>query len=477
MKDTKKFDEIINKAKELESYFITVTTRDKNKEEGNLTHHTFRDEFENDDIIPSLDACVSSLKITPRPPIEVITPEVLRESRKPLKIAIITHFNRCPDSYSPGKAVKNQIKLLRNFGHEVVFFTQEGSTLDIGCEMRPLVPKFKREKNVINEEAKNKFIDVLREQLTDDFDLAITHDFYIDDCITYREAIKECGVNIKWLHWARSGVGRPINFKMPNTNYVYMNIADAGLFAQRIGVEDKLIRVVPNEKDPSLFFKWNPITTMISNKMRLWEKDIIQTYPMCTTRMDAKGINSVIKVFGKLKEKGKNVALIITNSNGRRRVSEIENKMKYAKECGLNEQDIVFTSTLSTEEHNTLNEVPNKVIAELMQISNLLIFPTAAEVSSNVQREAAMCKQLLVVNSDLPCLFDFFDENYMLSYPFTSSKSLHYHGKDDVSVEKLAKQIIGQLESNKSDKGFRHCWKTHNLESVYYNYLEPVLYE
>jgi len=480
MKNPKLLD-ILSNAEKAGSYLITATIRDKDKEEGNLIHHHLREDFPLDDIIPSLDHSVRTMKIQPKINAIAINPEPFGEEKrkdlKPLKIAIITHFNRCPDSYSPGKAVKNQIKLLQKYGHEVVFFVTEGSTLEVGCEMRPVVPKFKRVKNVVDDEAKKKIVDVLRENLTNDFDVAITHDFYIDDCITYREGIRECGVKIPWLHWARSGVGRKIDFKMENAKYVYMNYQDSELFASRIGAKVEDLRVVFNEKDPSLLFNWDPITTMISDHMALQYKDIIQVYPMCTTRMDAKGINAVIATFGKLKEAGKNVALIICNSNGRRRLSEIESKIKYAKECGLTEQDIVFTSTLADSNYKIESEVPHRIVAELFQISNVFMFPTIAEVCSNVLLEASMTKNLIVINEDLPSLFDFVDKDAVLKHPFTSLRSMHYSGRDGEAWTKLAKQIAGQIDSNKADKQFRKVWSTHNLETVYWKMLCPILYE
>lgn len=469
-------DGVIRKATDLDSYLVTITTKDKSKEESDLKHYVFRREFPLDDVIPSLDACVKTFGVKPPKEVDIIIPPKIEKEVKPLKIAIVTHFNRAPDSYSPGRAVRNQIKMLLEYGHEVVFFVTEGSTLDVGCEMRPVMPKFKREKNIVNEDAKKKIIDILRRELTSDFDIAITHDFYIDDCITFREAIKESSVPIKWIHWARSGIGHPIDFKMDNAKYVYMNYADAGIFANRIGVTEDKVRVIFNEKDPSLFFNWSPITKYISDHMRLWEKDIIQTYPMCTTRMGAKGLNSVISTFAKLKELGNNVCLIIPNSNGKRRKDDINSQLEHAKSLGLTDQDIVFTSTLSNDEFQIHSEVPNKVVAELMQLSNLFIFPTIAEVGPNVLLEASMTKNLLVLNEDLPLLFDFADEGSVLKYPFTSSRNMHYSGRDDNSIERLAKDIIGQLKSNKSDVQFRRIWKAHNTHSIY-GMIRDVLYE
>lgn len=459
------------------SYFATITIKDKTKTENDLNHYAIRQNFATEDIIPSLDASVRSIGIKFLKPVDVIKLESIVEEKSPLKIAIISHFNRCPDSYAPGKACKNFIKILMEHGHKPVFFTLEGSKLDVGCEMIPLVTRFKREKNVINEEAKKKFIDVLREQLTSDFDLAVSFDLYIDDCITFREAIKECNVPIQWIHWARSGIGQPIDFKMDNARYIYMNYGDVGIFAEKIGVTSDKVRVVFNEKDGEFFFGWNPITKMIVNKFELWNRDIIQTYPICSTRLSAKGLDSVVKVFVELKRLGKKVCLIIANSNGRRRMNELKTKQQWVKELGLNEDEFVFTSMLANKEYGIESEVPNRVVAELMQISNLFVFPTQAEVSSNALLEASMTKQLIVLNADLPHLFDACDKNSVLSYPFTSMQNLHYTGRDNESLNKLAKQIVGQIESNKSDKQFRHVWRVNNKNTIYREMIEPILYE
>jgi glycosyltransferase involved in cell wall biosynthesis len=472
-----KLQEVINKAKEMKSYLVTVTIRNKDRDENNLEHHCIREDFPNDDIVESLDHCVRSMGIKPEPPADIIIPEPLREVRRPLKIAIISHFNAMPESYSPARAVRNQVKILLEHGHEVVFFTQEGSEIDLGCEMRPVVPKFKREKGIVNEEMKKKFIDVLREQLTIDFDIAITHDFFIQDCITYREAIRDCGVKKEWLHFARSGVAEFINWDMPNARYVYLNKSDTVHFAKHVGTTIDKIRSIYNEKEPAYMLRWHPVTRMIVDKYRLWERDIIQTYPICTTRMGAKGLDDVIKIFVELKRLGEKVCLIVCNANGKRRSEDLKQKIAWAKEVGLADDEIIFTSLLADDTYKIASEVPNQVAAELMGISNLFIFPTRAENGPNVLLEASLTKNLIVINSDLPLLYDFVGDNSVLEYGFTSNRNLHYKGREIDTIQVLAKMIIGQLKSNKPDLQFRHVWKNHNANSIYYNMLEPVLYE
>ena len=106
-------DKKINEAKNIGSYFVTITTKDKNKTENDLKHHVVQSDFAFDDIVPSLDAAIHSMGIRPEKPVDVIKPEKPKKDKKPLKIAIISHFNRAPESYSPARAVKNQVKILR----------------------------------------------------------------------------------------------------------------------------------------------------------------------------------------------------------------------------------------------------------------------------------------------------------------------------------------------------------------------------
>lgn len=472
-------DEIIQKAKEKGSYLLTLTTRDKNKTENNLNHYFIQKDWNRDDIIPSLDECVRTLGVDLEKPVDVIIPEKSDDNRKKLRIAIISHFNSMPESYSPARAVKNQIKILKEHGHDVTFFLNEKSKLteeQLGCKILTIIPAFKREKMVINEEVKNKLISIFREHLTSDFDVAITHDFFIQDTITFSEAIRECGVTIPWLHFCRSGVAHNMDFSMPNAKFVYLNYADVGRFAKAIKVSVDQCRTVFNEKDPQYMYNWHPITRMIVNKYRLWEKDIIQVYPICSTRFESKGINSVIKAFVELKRLGNKVTLIIANSNGRRRVDDLGRKIKMAEDLGLNKDEFIITSLLADEEYKIESELPNQVCAELMQIANLFIFPTVAEVGPNILLEAAIAKNLIVVNADLPLLYDFVDKENTLSYPFTSNQRLHFKERDGDSYNKLAKKINGELKSNKADLTFRKVWRSHNAESIY-DMLSGVLYE
>jgi len=394
-----------------------------------------------------------------------------------MKIAILTTFRKMPESYSLVNDVIDQIKTFKKYGHEVVFYGQVGCKgVGIDCEVRATLPHFRVEKGVVNIAVKDTIVELFNKELKD-FDVVITHDLmYLSGCVTYRAAIMEANLpKVKWVHWAHSGMSGGLNLKMPRSKYIYMNYIDVDRFAKAIGVEHDDVRVVFNDKDPRLFFDWHPITYKISEKYDLFNRDIMQTYPMCSTRMDAKGIDHVIKTFGKLKSLDNRVMLIIPNSNARRRKEEIQRKMKYAIDNGLTEEEILFTSSLGLEHEG---QVPRQVVRDLMQISNLFIFPTVSEVCSNVLLEASITKQLIVLNRDFPALFDFGEDNKTcLSHHFGSLLQPGFKYRTEELYLKLAKTINQHLLNNKINQQFLKIKQICNIDTIYKKQLEPILFE
>lgn len=394
-----------------------------------------------------------------------------------MRIGIITTFRRMPESYSLVNDVIDQVKTLKKYGHEVVFYGQVGCKgTGIDCEVKAVLPHFRVEKGVVNMAMKDVIVKLFNEELKD-FDVVITHDLmYLSGCVTYRQAIMEANLpKVKWIHWVHSGMGGGLNLKMPRSKYIYMNYIDVDRFAKAVGVKHDDVRVVFNDKDPRFFFDWHPITYEISEKYDLFNRDIIQTYPMCSTRMDAKGLDHVIKIFGKLKSLDNRVMLIIPNSNARRRKEDIERKIQFAKENDLTENEFFFTSTLKQEYEG---QVPRQVVKDLMQISNLFIFPSVSEVCSNVLLEASMTKQLIVLNKDFPALFDFGEENKTcLSQSFGSLLRAGFKYRTEEAYLNLAKKINQQLIHSKSNQQFLKIKQICNIDTIYKKQLEPILYE
>ena len=288
--------EVINLAIEKGNYFITISVKDDKLTENNLKHYTFRKSYTIEDIVPSIDACIRSIGVSLKEPVEVIKPKRIYGKVEPLKIVILSHFRKMPDSFSPARATKNMIKILNEHGHKVTLFAKEGAKVDVDCEVKAILPNFKMEKNIVNEEMKNKMINVLKEELPK-YQLCISQDFYIDSLITYRQAVRECNVKIPFLHFCRSGIGNPIEFSMKDSRFIYLNKEGIGNFSKKIGVTSDKCRTIYNEKDVCYMFNFHPITRMIIKKFELWDKHIIGVLPVCSTRLNSKGVLLTMKIF------------------------------------------------------------------------------------------------------------------------------------------------------------------------------------
>jgi hypothetical protein len=389
-----------------------------------------------------------------------------------------------PDSYSLVNDVRDNIHLLKKHGHEPVFFAQEGCVgTGIDCEKRNVFPHFRLDKDVVNEEFKEKYKEILIKELKD-FDMAITHDWlFLRSYVTQKAAVMAAQSslpNLRWVHWSHSGVAGSLKIKMPKSKYIYMNYADIDRFAANSGIEHDDVRVIFNDKDPRLFFRWNEITSKIANRVNLFNRTIIQTYPMCSTRMDAKGLFHVVKIFGKLKQLDNKVLLIVPNANARKQVTQIERYKDMARAEGLlvngtNEDEFIFTSTISPD---YLSGVPRDVVKDLMLISNLFIFPSASEVCSNVLLEASMTKQLLVLNRDFAPILDFGEDGKtVLAYNFGSLIQSGYKYRNETRYMTLAKVVNQQLKASKSNQQFLKILNMCNIDWIFHNQWEQLLYE
>ncbi len=281
------------------------------------------------------------------------------------KIAILTSFRKMPESYSLVNDVIDQIKLLTKYGHKVIFFAQKGCEGGgIECKKACILPHFKLEKNIVNQEFKKKLIDIFNKEFSD-IDVVITHDLmYLRSYVTYRAAIMECKADVKWIHWAHSANRDNLELKMDHAKYIYMNYTDLDRWSRSIGIELDDARVIFNDKDPDLFFEWHEITKEIGEKINLVKPDIMQTYPLCSTRMDSKGIDHVIRTFAALKRLGNRVLLVICNSNGRKMKEDKQAKIVIDERKGLKNKEIFFTSRLKEK---TQRKVPRQDIRDFMK--------------------------------------------------------------------------------------------------------------
>lgn len=329
-----------------------------------------------------------------------------------MKIAILSHFGTFQPSYALHVGWHERARLLHRYGVNFDFLVNEGVKSDsfphqVNCLKIP-------SSKVAFDERVKMFAEEYRRLLVD-YDVILTSDLVYQskgNFLAQNAAMRIAALNLKawWCHWIHSSwtapqqdVGYPQNlrFKMPPRSFlVYLNSFELPNLARMYGTNLHNCHAVYNPKDYRSFHNFDPLSNRIIDELEIPEKQAVQIFPFCTTRMDAKGIDGVIHCAAALKRAGINTALILANANSNKRVSEVAGKKKFMESLGLIEgKDFVWTSDL-----NDGKAVSRAVIADLFKVSNYFVFTSWRETVGNVFQEAKINGCQLVLNYNLPCL-------------------------------------------------------------------------
>jgi glycosyltransferase involved in cell wall biosynthesis len=294
--------------------------------------------------------------------------------------------------------------------------------------------------------------------------------------------------DLKFYHWMHSGASlrpaqleEPVSFLYtvpPQSQIVYMNRLDVVRTAEMYGLFPKDIRVVHNPIDYRNFPNIHPVVKQIINECKLYEADVVAVYPLSTTRMGAGGkqLEKALKVMAFIKKQGKSVRYIIPNAhaNAQREKDAIEHMYQLAESYGLTRQELIFTSLLGK---NWEVGVPHEVVVQLFQLSDLFIFPSVSENCPLILLEAALTKNLLVLNEDFSPMKDFVGP-HALYFKFDSINTVTTHPRgEDSYYQDVAKIIIAELNSNRMYQSAIEIRKHFNLDYIFKQELEPLFYE
>lgn len=422
-----------------------------------------------------------------------------------MKVGILTTFGDWDNSYSPCNVVRYQINMLLKYGYQPVLyvldcFPQE-YTME-GVEIRRVLPTLTFEpyqgiashRNIPQQFEK----DVARvvpamEQNFKDVDVFLCHDIIFQDSfLPYNAALRKMVLRKeqRFLHWTHSGPSnRPDNLLYPldclyslppQSRLVYMNGYDTVRIAEMYAVYASDVRVVHNPIDYSMTSK-DAVFRRIVDEFRLNEADVIAVYPLSTTRMGAGGkqLHKAIKVMGFIKSLGYEVRFVVPNAhaNGEREKNAIKEMLMIGTAYGLEPQkDLIFTSKMGEEfEGGMLHET----VVELFGISDVFLFPSVSENAPLILLEAAIKKNLLVLNEDFSPMKDFVGAN-ALYFKFDSVNTVTNHegrGGEDNYFKDVAKIIVAELESNKAYKAHRDIRKKFNMDYIFKHELEPAIME
>ena len=342
------------------------------------------------------------------------------------KICIFTTFSDIQKAYSLNIIVQYQLKMLLLNGYQPTVIVQDSFKPE-GFYAHPLV-KIEKIPNVPchNEVKKDETFDedVLKiakrlEEILQDFDVCITHDIiYQNACLKHNMAARQVAkklTKLKWLHWIHSATNplmlnqiRPIfadeyvnlvSTPFPNAKLVYPNAYAVPSVAKNFGVTPEDVRVVHHPTDICGFLGIQEDVERIIYERNMLSVDAMTTYPCRLDR--GKQVEFVIKTMAMLKDFNLSIRVVVVDfhSTGGDKVTYRDQLKQIAIDYGLNSDELIFTSE---ENQAWYGECPQSVVRDFQLLSNVFILPSVSETYSLVAQEAALMKQVVVLNQDFP---------------------------------------------------------------------------
>lgn len=439
-----------------------------------------------------------------------------------VKVAVLTDFNYLPVQYGLVPAVLNQLRTLTKYGVKPDLLVMEGfknhpdagkvpegvnvvnatpfmhlfdyqlGTLEqdypvgpIGeppTEGQPAKTNFKKQVQLATE---------MYETVLPAYDVVLTHDIiYQTWKLCFNQAMRnvaEKHLNIRWVHWCHSAPQpRPVDppyphslrfTPMPNSTWVTMNEAMAQKLAEQYNIPRKRVAVVYHQIDLADWFGFHPLTTEMIDKHNLLESEVLM---VCPTRLDhpaGKRLDK-ITIFAAQLSKLTSCKLIFLNSWSADEHAQqtIQNLKNTATQSGMDSGDVVFSSEMGKQ---YLNGVPRQVVKDMMTLSNIYMLASESETFSLVTAEAALCKNLLVLNGDLEMMHEFYGDS--ASYiPFGSDwggtrVDRQYMPNEQAFMIDRAKETLAELRQNKSLRAQRVALSHFTDKWVWQNQLKPLV--
>ena len=351
------------------------------------------------------------------------------------KVCIFTNFFDFSETYSLCRVTVDQIKMLLRGGYEpsVIVSDSFDPSGTIFEKVKLLkVPNVACHNEVKKDESFEKDVDSIYKALKEhlkDIDVCITQDIvYKPSELKYNFAARKVAPelpNLKWLHWINSATP-PITLNslmgvftdeylkniakpFPNSKYVFFNEISRDIIAKNFGITTDDVRIVHH---PSDFFEvygiTSPLLQKFIDKREIFSADAIFVYPIRLDR--GKQVEYVIKTAASVKKLHMDVRCIVVDfhSTGGDKVTYREELKQIGQDWGLTPKELAFTSEF-TDDWNV--NIPHEDVLALFRVSNVFVMPSVSESYSLITQEAALTKNLIVLNQDFPPYRDIFGPN------------------------------------------------------------------
>jgi len=433
------------------------------------------------------------------------------------KVAIFTSFYDFDPGYSLCNCVEDQLRMFCDNGYKIKLFVDHMFRTPGGYWSHPnityafLPPVQRSNEGQLNDKWKEEtdsIYNFLKQELAD-YEVVLTHDIVLQPAeLIYNYAARKLAAeraDLGWLNWCHSPTQAAVNCnipeisevianKFPNSFICYPNEWDRKRVAMNHNLQLDEVKCVYHPSDfISLLcgdaedmsekgLKALNLTKDFVKEFDLWNADVISIYPCRLDRGKQPEFN--IKTMAKIKETGRKVLMVIFDfhSTGGDKVTYREELKQIARKWGLTEKECVFISEWRPE---TFYNVPRQFILNLKKFSDFHMHSSNTETYSLVVQESVATKNFLVLNYHLPVMRDIYGSTNPLFETFGStvnimdgtngSTTLHIHN-EQLEFENRAKRLLYFLENNPVLAEWRFIRKHRNLDYVFKNQLEPLLY-
>lgn len=420
------------------------------------------------------------------------------------KIGILTHFMQFDPAYALHVGWLERAKLLEYFGQDFEVLVDQRCKPDLYPNQKAVLKGIKSSKPF-----DERVVHFMRQymELLPKYDVVLTADILYQTKANHlaynaglREAqllvddtrIKEFKDPVRYYHWIHSGwTTRPhvlhypddLKYKsMPNSKIIYLNSIELNDVATMYETDGKGVYSVYNPKDFRSFNNFHERSWEICRLLDIPNKEVIQIFPHCATRMESKGIMAVIRTFAAIKRAGLSVAIIFAQGNSRKMQAEIARlkdtmRLRYNLIDG---EDYLFTCDIM----DNYKALPRQAVSDLYKVANLFVFGSWRETVGNCFQEAKISGNLMVVNRGLPVMHEmnrvndvvFFATDYstpgVRDGAWGNLQQVNYgeNGEEeDKYFNELAAEILPRLQSRK------HLWQF-SYDWIWENQLRPLLY-
>jgi hypothetical protein len=408
-----------------------------------------------------------------------------------MEICIVAPLKSADPTYSVAGVIKSQVALLATHRHKVTVIVNEdfsGSGMP-GAVLQKLLPSteltdYKSKLNISkkHEEFANDVAVILSSRIPQ-YDIIITHDIIFTGWnLPYALALMSVAAeneneDLRWFHWIHSFPFSnrdwwDINHYAGNHTVVYPTKAALKQVGEAFNATK--IKCVPHVVDPRVINRFIDQTKDIIELVpAILSADIVQVYPAATDRFESKGIRELTNLFGMLKKAGHSVCLIIPNQFSGRRDNRLIDPITYyenvARRCGLEPYvDYVFTSELMGGKYK--DGLPQRVLFELMTLSNLFVIPSKSESFGLGLLEA-------VTSGTVVCV-----ANEHLNLPIHQYTSFDFKGPgesdmfiDASKMSELVDWISNEMMTNPIVKTKTTVRQQFNPTAVYNNHYKKLL--